>query len=476
MLRLPPANPHRPDETFALTLLVDLARLLPVDDLGAPAVQLAIHDQASLPLERLRAEGFGITPGDGAVRISRGLLDAVVRVAGAADEQGTSDADRYGRVPSARNPLAAAGLEREPLVSDAAEALRSAAVRAAGRRPVVLVAPWPERRRWAMAVTHDLDVVDRWPGFAALRLAELLRRGRMGRAARVAATALGAVGRDPVWTGVERILAVEQRLGITSTWFVLCGDPTVRTMLAGDLTYHPEGPRARKILEAIAQGGHEIGLHGSFATATDSARFAEQRTRLERLSGRPVAGVRQHYLRMRPGPTQVAMAAAGFRYDATFGFPDRQGFRLGVADVVPGWDHRARAASGLDEVPLIWMDRAASKYHGIEDPHAWVAEALDLAERCRRSEGLWVGLWHPNLTAPLGFPGAEAAFDRLAEQLVAPDPWIASLGAVAAWRRVRRTARARGLLPDGRIEVEAAGEVPLEDPARRSLPAARPVA
>src|SRR2546430_17478224 len=36
-----------------------------------------------------------------------------------------------------------------------------------------------------------------------------------------------------------------------------------------------------------------------------------------------------------PGVTERAMAEAGFWYDSTFGFPDRNGFRLGVADVVP---------------------------------------------------------------------------------------------------------------------------------------------
>src|SRR5256885_8202858 len=49
-----------------------------------------------------------------------------------------------------------------------------------------------------------------------------------------------------------------------------------------------------------------------------------------------------------------------------------------------------------------WMDRALSKYRGVEDPERWVAAGLALARACRDVEGLWVGVWHPNLTAPLG--------------------------------------------------------------------------
>jgi peptidoglycan/xylan/chitin deacetylase (PgdA/CDA1 family) len=473
MLRLPPSDPARPDEAYALALLVDLARLLPADDPAVPAVGVVVREGDALEIGSLRTRGFGIEPGDGEVRVAGALLAAVLAVAGAAVEQGTAETDRHGRVPSVRNPVVGAGLEGEPVLAEAAAALRSAVVRAAGRRPVALLAPWPEGRRWAVAVTHDLDVVDRWPGFTLLRLAELARRGHLGRAGRVVGAALGAVGRDPVWDGVRHVLAVEKRLGITSTWFILCGDPTIGTVLAGDLTYAPEGRRASRILRAVAEGGHEIGLHGSFATYADSGRLAEQRARLERLTAVPVDGVRQHYLRMRPGVTQAAMAAAGFEYDATYGFPDRQGFRLGVGDVVPGWDQRGRVLSGLDEVPLVWMDRAASKYRGVEDPEAWVADALALAERCRRAEGLWVGLWHPNLTAPLGFPGAEAAFVRLTEQLMARQPHVGRLRELTAWRRARRAARARGILPDGRLRIAAAPGISLEGPDGRPLPVTR---
>jgi hypothetical protein len=473
MLHLPPADPARPDEAFSLSLLADLARLLPAADPAIPAVRAVVHQGESEDLGRLRARSFGIEAGDGEVRLPRALLAMVLDLAGGAAEQGVTEADRYGRVPSSRNPLAAAGLEREPVVAAAAARLRQAAVKAAGRRPIALLAPWPGGRRWAAAFTHDLDVVDYWPAFTALRLVELLRGGHPGRAGRVAAAALRSVAGDPVGDGVRHVLATERRLGIASTWFVLCGDPTLTTMRAGDLTYRPEGRRASRIVRTIADTGHEVGLHGSFATMTDPRAFAAERARLEKLSGLPVAGVRQHFLRLRPGVTHAAMAAAGFTYDATYGFPDRNGFRLGIGDCVPGWDHRSRKASGLEEAPLLWMDRAASKYRGIEDPDAWVNDALELAGLCRRDEAAWVGLWHPNLTAPLGFPRAEQAFVRLAEAVLAQEPYVAPLRDLVAWRRARRAARACGVLPDGTVAVEASADVALEDADGRPLRAVR---
>src|SRR5438445_9574267 len=76
--------------------------------------------------------------------------------------------------------------------------------------------------------------------------------------------------------------------------------------------------------------------------------FQSQRARLERLTGtpHPPQGVRQHFLRLRPGVTHRAMAAAGLAYDSSYGFADRNGFRLGVADVIPVWDEGTGGGGG----------------------------------------------------------------------------------------------------------------------------------
>lgn len=474
MLRLPAADPARPGDGFALALLADLSRVLPVADPAAPAVALAVTDGPGGDLGLLRARGFGLTQADGEVRVPRALLDAIVAVAGAGREQGVTETDRHGRVPSARNPLVALGLEREPVVSQAAVALREAVRAAAGRRPVALLVPWPQGHRWAVSVTHDLDVVDHWPAFTLLRLAELARRGRLGLGLQVAGAALASAASDPVVRAVEAVLGAERDAGVRSTWFVLCETPTFGTMRAGDVTYRPEGARARRILDAVLEGGHEVALHGSFATDTDATRFGRQRSRLAGLAREEIAGVRQHYIRMRPGPTHAAMAAAGFAYDASYGFPDRNGFRLGSADVVPGWDAPRAAPNGIEEVPLVWMDRALSKYRGVEDPAVWVSDALTLADRCRAVEGLWVGVWHPNLAPALGFPGAAPAFRSLLEGITSQGPWLVPIREVVAWRRARRAARALAVAPDGRIVLDAASDVALEDPNGRALPATRP--
>jgi hypothetical protein len=467
MIRLPEPVMLDAAEWRALSLLVDLARLIPVTDPAAGVVTIIpIEHPPFSGLQQWRGAGWGIVPGDGEVRLSRAALRCVDDVTSAARERRSTVRDRHGRVPSQDNALVAERLEREPLVSQAAAALRRAALSAAGRRPIRLVAPWPDGRRWAVALTHDLDVVAGWPAFATLRIVELARKGRWRLASRAAIEAVSGVGRGPVYRGVQTLLAAERAWSMRSTWFVLCGTPTWRSVAAGDLTYRPESPATRAILRAVQDEGHAVGLHGSFATVSDPERFREQRRRLEGLIGHEIRGVRQHFLRFVPDRTPRAMREGGFSYDSSWGFADRNGFRLGVADVVPLREDEPPQTPSLTEVPFAWMDRALSKYRNVEDPDAWVDDALELAASARAVEGLWVGVWHPNLVGALGFPGAPAAYARLLTGLHDGDPFTGTLDEIVEWRAARSRLRIARVAPDGRLETAGAAHVPTEDPSR----------
>lgn len=435
-------------ERHGLDVLVDCSRLLPAPA-GLGATRIEVAEGGPPGVDGLRHDPV-VT--DGALRIPRDLLRTVGDLVSAGAEQRTAERDRLGRVPSAVNALAAAAVAEEPLVSRWAGQMRRVVAHAAGSRPFRAVAPWPHARRWAAALSHDLDVVALWPVFSTLRIGELAGKGEWHQVARTLRAALGSLLGDPVGDGVAQILAVEGRLGIRSTWFILCGTPTVATFRAGDLTYRPESTATRRILSALLEDGHEIGLHGSLETAAHPDRFGVQHERLASLAPPTGRGVRQHFLRMDPGQTQRGMIDGGFEYDATWGFSDQNGFRLGVADVVPWFDAGGERVTPLDAVPFCWMDRTQSKYQGVEIPEEWARIALARAAQCREVEGLWCGIWHPNLTAALGYPGAPEAFVTLARGLAGDATvWITTLSEIVAWRRRRRTVSA--------VALGAAGEV-----------------
>jgi hypothetical protein len=447
-----------PGERYGLDVLIDLSRLLVAERADCDLVRLKVVERGSAGSAAADLSSrAALELGDGVVHVTTAALRGVTEVAGGAIEQRSTATDRHGRVPASENPLVAAGQSRRPVVSILANELRRAALAVAGRRPVRSLAPWPEGHRWAALVTHDLDIVDWWGLFPLLRMAQLGAKGNWDLAARVARAARRSISRDPVTRGVHSLLQLEAHHGIRATWFVICAEPTIRSMLNGDSTYRPDGPAARRILTALAHAGHEIGLHGSFATAEDAKSMMAQRRTLCRLTDSPVEGNRQHFLRMHPGRTQHLMVEAGFEYDASWGFADRNGFRLGIADVVPAWDAGRETSLPLDLVPLVWMDRALSKYAGVEEPGRWIEDARDLARECKAAEGAWVGLWHPNTMEALGFPGAEPAVVSLLQALADDRPYFASAHKVVQWRRFRRSVRAARVSADGRVVLNTLG-------------------
>ncbi|HEU5359326.1 MAG TPA: hypothetical protein VFU45_09410 [Gemmatimonadales bacterium] len=471
MIRLP-YDGLAPAGERGLRLLVDASRVVPAAPSVAGAVVLEVVPGGG-PDPMAGPEAFAVVPG--IVRAPLGVLERVAAWAGATEEEGSPARDRFDRVPSGVNPFVAAGAERRPVLSELAAGFRRAVAAAAGDGPFRAVAPWPGGHRWAAVLSHDLDVVAGWPLFTALRVLELGRKGDVGRSLRVLGAAAVA-GRDPITAGVADLLHIEAELGVRSTWFILCGDPTLRSWRRGDLTYRPESRRASGILARIRGAGHELGVHGSFDTIERPELLATQRARLAALDGTPPAGIRQHFLRMRPMETQRAMARAGFQYDSTFGFADRNGFRLGLADVVP-----LEGAADFDLLPFCWMDRALSKYQEIEDPAAWIDDGLALARMCRQVDGVWCGIWHPNLVPALGFPGGLAAYRALVSGIQASgDPWIAPAEAVVEWRRARRSVAIAGVDASGKVLAtgtrSALGPLRLEDQhgnAREPVEAAR---
>jgi hypothetical protein len=447
-----------PRERFGLDLLVDLSRVVIAEDdsLGAVVLQV-VRDESPIDLKDLVKGRWSIARSDGMVQISSRALHWVADVAGAGIEQRSLSRDPLGRVPASENPLVRAGLEREPVISQGALLLREEVLRAAGGRTVRIAPAWPLNKLWAMSLTHDLDGVEWWPIFSGVRLLESLKRRNARLALRVLSGFGRSIGRDPLGDGARNVLAFSKELEVSTTWFVLCGSPTLGTILQGDVTYDPDRRPARSIIGQVIAGGHEIGLHGSFETFRDPGELARQKRRLEEISGRVVSGVRQHFLKMRPGLTQRGMHEAGFTFDSTYGFPDRNGFRLGAADVLEGWDDAQQVKSGIDEIPFTWMDRSLSKYRGIDDPGEWIRDAGDLAESARKVGGHFASVWHPHLTSTLGYPGAFNKYQELVQGLLRNDPYCAPLERIVRWRRARRSIRIRGRRAGGDLQATMCG-------------------
>ena len=289
--------------------------------------------------------------------------------------------------------------------------------------------------RFAIALTHDVDVPWRWTRLGvhggAARLKGHVRSGRPAAAVREA-RALAAVplhkvrGTDPNWR-FDRILRIEAARGVSSTFFVMAGH------------HHPaDGPvpaayeRLRpRLVETLLAGGGEIGLHGSYTAAEDLERLAEEKGRLETLAG-PVAGQRYHYLRVDPAANLAPLDELGFRYDSSLGFSDRPGFRAGIAHPFRPWDDATDGPLDLVEIPLAVMDvtLAEERYLGLSASAA-ERSLLAVIEWAAANGGGFSVLWHTDRFDPATSRGWDRLYFRFIEAVRAAGGICLTGGALA---------------------------------------------
>jgi peptidoglycan/xylan/chitin deacetylase (PgdA/CDA1 family) len=286
------------------------------------------------------------------------------------------------------------------------------------RRELGIEPPRYRGARFAVALTHDVDVPWRWTRIgvrgAAARLKSHAFGGQAGQAVHEA-RGLARVplhklrGTDPNWRFAE-IAAEERAHDARSTFFLLAGHGH-RADGAAPEAYDRLRPR---LVETLLAADAEIGLHGSYLAAEDLDRLARERLLLAQLDG-PLIGQRYHYLRVDPHRNLAPLAGIGFRYDTSLGFPDALGFRAGIAHPFRPWDFASDRPADLVELPLAVMDAtlAEERYAGLSADAA-KPRVLALLDWAAEHGGAFSILWHPErFDAP-----SARGWDRLYFELV----------------------------------------------------------
>jgi peptidoglycan/xylan/chitin deacetylase (PgdA/CDA1 family) len=272
---------------------------------------------------------------------------------------------------------------------------------------------WYGSARFAVALTHDVDVPWRWTRIGMLGAAARLKGHALGGRAGPAlheARGLARVplhklrGSDPNWRFAE-IVAEEREHDARSTFFVMAGHGH-RADGAAPETYDRLRPR---LVETLVDAGAEVGLHGSYLAADDLDRLARERALLAQLDG-PLVGHRYHYLRVDPHRNLLPLVRIGFHYDTSLGFPDALGFRAGIAHPFRPWDRERDRPADLVEVPLAVMDAtlAEERYEGLSAAAA-KPRVLALLDWAAEHGGGFSILWHPERFDPASARG----WDRL---------------------------------------------------------------
>jgi hypothetical protein len=376
-------------------------------------------------------------------RIEFDMLQASAYWTTLASEQQATHRDSHRRVPANASLLGIHDLLHRPPIHGYCELL-SRLLWPSGA-PSVLLTHWPNGRKWAALITHDVDLPERTP-IARSLLKELIRPRSMQR--RDALYALRAeIMRHGLFECLfagptnrrewdfGRLCDKERRSGIRSAFYFATINR--RTGHPNDVDYDIQLRRYQRLLGSLNDNGFEIGLHAAYSTAANLPDVADQLARLTSPRRLNVHGIRHHYLQLDPDDPMRTLrdhAAAGLSYDSSIGFNDAPGFRAGIN--LPFHPYHSDTANMIAfvELPMTLAD--------MHLPTHDTAAAMDAVRshlECVRSlGGLAVLNWHVghSQTHPGWRAGYMEACDILRRD---PNVWTPTPAELAHWW-IHRTA------------------------------------
>ncbi len=305
-------------------------------------------------------------------------------------------------------------------------------------RPDFQVA-WPEGKRFAACLSHDVDSVQLDSRSELMRTINLYVRQAAGFTKKLRHL-ISIVGLRKSPRKIDIFtpwVDLEEKYGFRSSFFFFATHIRRRHVIDNvyrwddRTTYRGENCSVSEMMRDLHRRGCEIGLHGSYLSARSYDMIAEQKEDVERALGETVVGNRQHNLHFDAAVTPQILEKAGLKVDSTLGFNRDIGFRAGTSYPFRMWDLAAERWLGLTEVPLVLHDGALLRRDNLDlDPESALALCKRLIDRVIEARGVITLLWHPESIAR---PGWFGVYQKLLEYIREQNGWGASAHQIHDW-------------------------------------------
>jgi peptidoglycan/xylan/chitin deacetylase (PgdA/CDA1 family) len=324
-----------------------------------------------------------------------------------------------------------AKLRSTPVVDVLEDCLIAAINMAMSGNPVKHQCIWPEGRRFAMVLTHDVDNVRKTRQYLPSFIKSMLQADFPDLVYHIKNILLKHGKNDPYWT-FETMCALENSLGVKSTCYFLQEtgkvnpfNPASWVLYSG--RYNVKKPDIKKQISELSGNGFEIGVHGSYNSYRSQKVLDLEKKLIESIISTDIVGIRQHYLNYDQNVTPVVHHNCGFKYDTSIGFRPAvgNGFRRGTSFPFPIMLPDLNV-SPLLEIPLIIMDSAIRST-------ATAEECFRLIDQVEKYQGVLTVLWHTNRFNPREFPGLFKLYENIIREAKKRGAWIARASDVYKW-------------------------------------------
>lgn len=223
---------------------------------------------------------------------------------------------------------------------------------------------WPSNKRYAVALSHDVDYPEMFRWIEVLRyLGKYRMKSKMRKVIDI------IIGKESFWK-FEDWVKLENRYGLKSAMY-FCGakGSLLRYVFkAPDPFYDVRQDQFKRVLNYLAQNGFEVGLHSSYLAYQSTDRFLEEKKTVEESLREPIFGNRHHYWHMNPdnlSETALIHDEIGLLYDSSVCFAKRCGFRFGICSPFHLYDPIRHRHARVLELPTSLMDDHLFKYFGL---------------------------------------------------------------------------------------------------------------
>ena len=267
---------------------------------------------------------------------------------------------------------------------------------------------WPNNKKFALAVTHDVDHPEIHRFYDSIRFFRSLNSQMKS----------DLKSKESFWKFRDWI-NLEASLGIKSAFYFCPRKGNVLDYILFRLGFNrPPDPiydikdkKYEEVINLIESGGFEIGLHASYNSHFSSKKFISEKEKLEFFTKDKVSGVRHHYwnLGSRKYQTFLYHQTAGLKYDCSLAFQTNTGFRNLISTPFKLYSKDKSRELKLWELPTSFMDDHLFGYFK-ENGNSKQGEIDSLVKSVVDSEGLLCIDFHVRVLNENFFPGWKEIF------------------------------------------------------------------
>jgi hypothetical protein len=304
--------------------------------------------------------------------------------------------------------------------------------------------PWPNRRKFCMPVSHDIDLVQKWTVNAVIKEGMSILSDKQKRHLQYATQALRSVASshfngktDPYWN-FDQIVSLEKKYDISSTFYFLTHRKHHRInnqKMVGN--YGRMSKNVGSVMKELYDNGFEIGLHGSIDAFKDGNILEAERNQIESCFNGACNGIRQHFLLFDKDKTPFEQLKAGFQYDSTLGYRDICGYRCGTGFPHSWFNLFMDGNDNFLEIPLIVMD-SSLVLERKGDLKGCYERLFDLLRQGFDQGSCMTLLWHNTSFSDPSYPWLRQLFEDALSFAQKNDGWVTNISSLCQWWLQRR--------------------------------------